>query len=126
MTHTTDHKSICPNRVAIIIAGIVFLTIFVANIAMLSYSWSKVQDQKDKQSKTHKTTWTWYPYVIVLMVGIICTSLYVLFYRNCDAVASIAFLMLPLLGMIASALQWPAYSLNPLAFGFQASKGTQD
>lgn len=134
MTHTTNHTSVCQNRVAIIIAGIVFLIIFVLNIAMLSYCWSIIQGKQKlnnlkQKSKTGNQdsirTWNWYPYAIVIMIGVICTALYVHFYFNCDAVAALVLLLLPLLATVASALQWPAYSLNPLAFGFEVAMDTR-
>ncbi len=122
-----NNQAVCGNRVAIVVAGIVFLTIFVTNIVLLSYYWPK-PDDKDNHAISPGTIRSTTklsvmgPYILVVMIGIICTSLYVIFYKRCDATAAILVLLLPVLGCVASALQWPSYSLNPLAFGFQVAQ----
>jgi cobalamin synthase len=112
----------CTNsRVPIVVAGLIFLAIFVVNIGLLLWYWSNNQQKRRKVLERKSATPHWFPYAIVAMIGVAFAGLYVMYYIRCDVTAALVTLVLPLLGAIAVAAQWPAYSLNPLVFGYQVA-----
>ena len=115
-------------RVPIVVAGIIFLVIFVVNAMLLVYYWSKYSSHKRRKIRriVNPNTPTWLPFVLVGMIGLIVTALYVIYYIHCDVAAAILTLLLPLIGAVAVAAKWPSYSLNPLVFGYEVAYETRN
>lgn len=112
----------CDNsRVPIVVAGLIFLAIFVVNIGLLLWYWGNGRHRNVKRLEQEHVTPKWFPYAIVAMIGVAFAALYVMYYLRCDVTAAIVTLVIPLLGAIAVAAKWPAYSLNPLVFGYQVA-----
>lgn len=121
----------CTNsHIPIVVTGLIFLGIFIANIGLLLWYWKdnnhREFNRRQSSNQQHTSTPKWFPYAIVVMLGVAITGLYVMYYLRCDVTAAIVTLVLPLLGVIAVSAKWPSYSLNPLVFGYQVAYQTEN